>query len=33
MNAPSGHLPPTMFYIDDLEAMALDIGMVGNWTN
>jgi predicted DNA-binding transcriptional regulator YafY len=29
----SYHLPPIMFDADDLEAIALGIGMVGNWTD
>lgn len=29
----SYHLPPIMFDIDELEAIALGIGMVGNWTD
>lgn len=27
------HLPPIMFDVDELEAIALGIGMVGNWTD
>lgn len=29
----SYHLPPIMFDVDELEAIALGIGMVGNWTD
>jgi predicted DNA-binding transcriptional regulator YafY len=29
----SYHLPPIMFDADELEAIALGIGMVGNWTD
>lgn len=27
------HLPPIMFDVDEIEAIALGIGMVGNWTD